>query len=256
MKANLFAKALGMSALASTLSVAAQAGDLPSAKSPLAPAPVVETFQPLFVKLGVTYAINTSFSKLYPALTGAEVSNITTLGFEAGYFITRNISINVSAGIPFYAKDKVKGTSPIPQIAAISPNGTVLSNIMPALIPVTAVYHVDAFGAFQPFVGVGVAQGFSFSNQKAFLYNVKVSGSLGFVAQAGFDYMISQHWGLSFDAKKVFTYVDAHSDGIVLGGVQIPQPVVQHTHFQPWLLSAGLVYRFGAQDLAPVVAKY
>jgi outer membrane protein len=250
-----FIKGLSAATLAACVSHAAHAADLPSAKEPLAPALVADSFQPFFIKLGVTYAINTSTSKLYPALTGAEVGNITTVGLEAGYFVTRNISIDVSAGIPAYAKDRVKG-NPILPLANISPNGTVLSEIMPALIPVTVVYHVDGFGPFRPYVGGGVAPGFSFDNKNALLYNVKVSGSVGFVAQAGFDYMLGEHWGLSFDAKKAFSYVSAHSDGIVLDGAYIPSPVVQSTHFQPWLLSAGLVYRFSMPSLAPVVAKY
>ena len=58
MKFNLLSKALGTTAVACAFAATAQAADLPSDKAPLAPAPVVESFQPLFVKLGFTYAIN------------------------------------------------------------------------------------------------------------------------------------------------------------------------------------------------------
>ncbi|WP_298358060.1 hypothetical protein [Rhodoblastus sp.] len=42
----------------------AHAADLPSAKEP-ASAPVVDSFQPFFVKVGFTYALNTSSSRLW-----------------------------------------------------------------------------------------------------------------------------------------------------------------------------------------------
>ncbi len=73
--------------------------------------------------------------------------------------------------------------------------------------------------------------------------------------QFGGDYMIDKHWGLSFDAKKIFSYVEAHGTSINIPGLgAVPAVVVQHANFDPWLLSVGLVYRFGAAE--PLVAKY
>jgi outer membrane protein len=247
----------------------ALAADLPSAKEPIPYAPVVDDFQPFFVKIGVTYAINTSTSHLagqnptllargngtlYPAGVGATIDNITTVGFEGGYFVTHNISLNVSGGIPVYAKDRTKGYNPQNPLV---PNGTVLSRIMPAIIPITAVYHFDNFGPVRPYLGAGFAPGFSFSNKNAFLGNVAVGGSVGLVLQAGVDYMFDRHWGLSFDVKKVFAYVNAHSSEINVPGVgYVPTVTTQTVNFQPWLLSTGIIYRFGGSESAPVVAKY
>jgi outer membrane protein len=247
----------------------ALAADLPSAKEPIPYAPVVEDFQPFFVKIGVTYAINTSTSSLagqnptllargngtlFPAGVGATIDNVTTVGFEAGYFVTHNISLNVSGGIPFYVKDRTKGYNPQNPLV---PNGTVLSQIMPAIVPITAVYHFDNFGPVRPFLGVGFAPGFSFSNKNAFLGNVAVGGAVGLVLQAGADYMFDRHWGLSFDVKKVFAYVGAHSSQIAIPGVgYVPTVTTQTVNFQPWLLSTGIVYRFGGSESVPVVAKY
>lgn len=243
------------------------AADLPSIKEPAPVAPAADDFQPFFVKLGVTYAINTSTSRLwgqnpalfsyghyetFPAGVGATIGNITTVSFEAGYYITRNISINVSGGIPFYAKDSTKGFNP--RNPAL-PNGTVLAEIMPAVVPITLLYHFDNFGSLRPYLGGGVAPGFSFSNKNAFLQNVAVGGSLGGVVQAGADYMLDKHWGLTIDVKKIFAYVEAHATAVNVPGVgAVPSLTVQRVNFQPWLLSAGLVYRFGAPE--PVIAKY
>ncbi|WP_294539339.1 OmpW family outer membrane protein [uncultured Rhodoblastus sp.] len=245
----------------------ASAADLPSVKEPIAVAPAADDFQPFFVKIGVTYAINTSTSQLwgqnpalyrfgavqaFPAGVGATIGNITTIGFESGYFVTRNISIDVSGGIPFYAKDSTKGFNPRNPTV---PNGTVLSQIMPAVVPITVLYHFDNFGPVRPYLGGGFAPGFSFNNKNAFLNNVSVGGAVGWVLQAGAEYMIDKHWGLSIDAKKIFSYVEARGTSINLPGVgAVPAVVVQHTHFDPWLLSVGFVYRFGLPDA--VVAKY
>lgn len=246
-------------------STMAMAADLPSVKEPVPVAPVVDNFEPFFIKIGVTYELNTSTSRLagqnpilmqggnfgvYPAGVGATIGNIVTLGGEAGYFVTRNISLDVSAGIPFYAKDTTKGFNP--RNPAL-PNGTVLSEILPAVVPITVVYHLNQFGAFQPYAGVGLAPGFSFDNKNEFLTGVKVGGSVGLVLQAGADYMFDRNWGVSFDAKKIFSYVDAHATGLALAP-GVPVITTQHVNFQPWLLSAGIVYRFGAPDA--VTAKY
>jgi outer membrane protein len=255
MKTKLFAKVLGTTALTCALSGAAYAADLPSAKEPLAPPPVGETFLPFFVKGGFTYAINDSRSKLYTPLgdTGlnATISDVATFGYEFGWFVTKNISINVSGGIPLTATDKTKGTFPF------LPSGTNLTTILPALVPITLVYHLDNFGAFQPYAGVGIAPGFSFENKNAYLRDVKVSGAFNTIVKFGFDYMLNQHWGVSFDVTKAFAYLEGH--GVVNSGVYTGATVVQHAHFEPWLLSTAIVYRFGPSDLgfgSGVVAKY
>lgn len=257
------AGALGFACVAAT----AQAADLPSIKE-APPAPVViESFQPYFVKLGFLYGLNTSSSHLWaqdptalqhgiptalPAGVGATITDIATLGFEAGIFVTHNISIDVSAGIPLYVKDKTRGFNPANPVLT---DGTVLAQIMPALIPITVVYHFDNFGPLRPYLGAGVAPGFSFSNKNAFLNDVHVGDSVGFVAQGGLDYMLDRNWGLSLDVKKSFNYVQAYANGVNIPGVgPLPLRVYQHVEFDPWLFTAGLVYRFGGGE--PILAKY
>ena len=246
---------------------AAHAADLPSAKEP-ASAPVVDSFQPFFVKVGFTYALNTSSSRLwgqspaalalgdptvFPAGVGATLTDVATLGFEVGVFLTRNISVDVSGGIPFYVKDKTKGYNPAnPGLFS----GTTLSQIMPAIIPITVLYHFDNFGSLRPYIGGGVAVGWSFDNRNAFLSDVQVGGSVGPVVQGGFDYMINRDWGVSLDVKKAFNYVEAHSNGLNIPGIPAPVPAetIQHTHFEPWLFSISLLYRFGGGE--PLLARY
>lgn len=264
--------AISVLALAVGLSAgAARAADLPTAKEAPAPLAPADSFQPFFVKLAFTYVLNSSNSRLwaqnitamqhgiytaFPAGVGAEVTDVPTLGGEFGVFLTRRISLNVSGGIPQYVQDKTKGFNPANPTVV---NGTVLAKIMPGLIPITLVYHFDSFHGFEPYVGLGVAPTFSFSNKDAFLHDVHVSGSAGPVAQAGFDYMFDRHWGVSLDVKKVFNnYVTAYARGVNAPGIGVlPTEVIQHANFAPWTFSAGLVYRFGDPILShPLIANY
>jgi outer membrane protein len=239
---------------------AAGAADLPTSKAPPAPAPVVEASLPFFVKLGLTYAINTSSSKIYsqsparlavgdptqyqvPGL-GADLSNIATLGVEAGYYVLPNISVDISGGIPMWVKDTTKGTPP----NNIPPSGTRLGSYLAGIIPVTVVYHFTQWGQIQPYLGVGLAPVFSFAQRNGFNTGITVDPTIGLVLQAGADIMFDRHWGWSFDVKKVFSSTKDHATGDDLTVIGIPSQLplrsTQKVNFQPWLLSTGVMYRF------------
>jgi outer membrane protein len=260
---------------------AAAAADYPTKKAPPpapAPAPVVAPVPSgFFVKAGFLYAINSSTSRLYaePALgypqqriegVGANISNVATLGLEAGYYVTPNISIDVSGGVPMWATNKSKGTPSCPfalgcagtpptDAFPLPPSGTLLGKFMPAFVPITAVYHFTQFGAFQPYLGAGVAPFFSFRQKNEFETDVTVDTTIGVVLQAGADYMIDQHWGWTFDVKKAFADGKATSTGDniaalgptyvgLVGASAVPITATQKTTFEPWTLGTGLIYRF------------
>jgi len=245
---------LGVAAAVLAASAAA-AADLPTTKSPpLAPAPVVATVPPsFFVKAGFLYAINQSSSKLYAAGAeipglGATFSNVATLGLEAGYYVTPNVSIDISAGAPMWVTDKTKGVTLIPGPSLV-PDGTLIAKVMPAFIPITALYHFNQFGAFQPYLGGGVAPVFALAHSDALFTGVTVDPTLGLVLQGGADVMIDQHWGWTLDVKKLFAEVTSHSTGVntaAVGGSLgvIPLAGTQKTNFQPWILSTGVTYRW------------
>ena len=62
--------------------------------------------------------------------------------------------------------------------------------------------------------------------------------------------MIDQHWGWTFDVKKLFADATSHSTGdnlaVLLGlaGAGPGPRRTQKTFFQPWMLSTGVTYRF------------
>jgi outer membrane protein len=255
---------------------AAAAADYPTKKKPPPPppAPVVAPVPSgFFVKAGLLYAINQSSSKLYsqspinptgPEIAipgvGATIGNVATLGVEAGYFVMPNISIDLAAGIPMWASDKTKGAPPpsspfgfpAPGDLPLPPSGTTLAKIMPSFVPVTVLYHFNQFGAFQPYLGGGVAAVFSFQTKDEFNTGVTVDPTVGLVLQGGADVMIDQHWGWTFDVKKLFANATSHGTGdnlVVLGppynaGGAVPLSGTQKTYFQPWVLSTGVTYRF------------
>ena len=87
---------------------------------------------------------------------------------------------------------------------------------------------------------------FTFSTRSEFNNAVSVEPTAGLVLQGGFDYMFNPHWGLFFDAKKIFAQFDVKTRGINLGppiGV-IPAAATGRTTAEPWLLSSGVTYRF------------
>ena len=92
---------------------------------------------------------------------------------------------------------------------------------MPSFVPVTALYHFNQFGAFQPYVGGGVGGGVLVPDEGRVDTGVKVDPTVGLVLQGGADVMIDQHWGWTFDVKKVFAHVTSHGTGdnlAALGG--------------------------------------
>jgi outer membrane protein len=256
-----------MAASSACLGSSAWAADLPSVKDAIAVAPAVDDFQPFFIKLGVTYALNQSSSTLYgplaarirgsndfgtyPQHVGASLGNVGTLGVESGVFITRNISFDVSGGIPVWVPVTTKGYYPYnPPLA----NGTLLGKGQLALIPITVVYHFDKMGPVSPYLGAGVTPAFSFSNSNAFLTNIHVSGAAGLVLQGGLEWMVDRNWGFNLDAKKIFTYGSMNARGVALLPPSIPTYSQLNVRFQPLLLSFGLVYRFGGGE--PLVARF
>ncbi len=76
------------------------------------------------------------------------------------------------------------------------------------------------------FYGEKAGEGFS---------DLNVDNSVGFAAQAGFDYWVSDNWGLNLDVKKLWLDVDASlNNGAIKADVDI----------DPWVVGAGVSYRF------------
>ena len=232
-----------------------QAEDLSQA-TPTAPFTLPELPSGWFVKLGGLAAINQSSTRLYaqtivgpfgvgPQLLipgrGESLSNLFTLSFQSGYFVTPNWSVETAGGFPVWQTVRITGFSATPPFA-----GTILVKQAPAVAPITIVYHVRQLAAFQPYAGVGIAPFFVFKERDSFATGNSTEPSLALVLQGGVDYMFSPNWGVFFDAKKYFDRSIGKATGLNFGpptgAVHLAATAV--TNSQPWVLSTGLTYRF------------
>ena len=103
----------------------------------------------------------------------------------------------------------------------------------------TLQYHFTDFGAFKPYIGVGINYTV-FYNQSAgntplnglTVTGLSVGNSFGAAAQVGFDYMLDRHWGLNFDVKKLF--LEPNYTATVNSAI----PVSGRANINPWLVAA------------------
>jgi outer membrane protein len=67
--------------------------------------------------------------------------------------------------------------------------------------------------------------------------SLHVSNAFGGAVQFGFDYMLDRHWGLNVDVKKLWLRPDYSA---TVSGL----PVTGTAHIDPWLVGAGVTYKF------------
>jgi outer membrane protein len=216
-----------LSALALTAALPAVAADLPSTKSALAP--IAYSQSPWMVRvraIGVLPQGGGSFTGL-PAGYGLGISNSLVPELDITYFLTKNIALELILGVTPHT---VKATG---SIAAL---GNLVSTT--ALPPtLTLQYHFTDFGAFKPYIGVGVnwTHYFNTSVKNPAVAPVSISNSWGVAGQIGFDYMINQNWGFNVDVKKILMEPRVKlAGGAIVGNLRI----------NPWIVGAGVTYRF------------
>jgi len=308
-------KTMIRSALAATAlgaaSVSALAADLPSIKEPPPPPPVFDTYQPFQVRLklagvvptngqGTTY--DSGWFTTGGALAGAPF--ITSVGGSVG--LLTGLSAGPGTVVPGASTSTSWSVIPMLDVAYyltknwaieaiccvtqhhIQGTGTIQSEFAHAwLFPPSLLfqYHFTNFGAFQPYLGVGVnfttywgvrvnptqawplafVPGSTLANAGlvgafAQFQGAQVTPSWGVVGQVGFDYMLNEHWGLNVDVKYIQMDPTVHAQINAFlpqaPGVAVIAPTTVHLPIDPLVVSAGLTYRFGGGVVAPVVAKY
>ena len=95
------------------------------------------------------------------------------------------------------------------------------------------------------------------ATMKIWVTNLSVGSSWGVVGQVGFDYMINSNWGVNVDLKRIMMQPTAYATvwNSAVSPVLGPVPVRAKVNIDPWVVSAGITYRFGGGASA-VVAKY
>jgi outer membrane protein len=229
----------------------ADAADLTPTPEPIPPAP------PLFYlhvgALGAFYSppdaqsTGGGFLKSIPlgALGTGTLNNVAippsyTLGLEAGYYITPNITLGISAGVP-----------PLMHIKATVFNlknalGTdLLGSVRFGPLMGVLDYHFTQWGPFQPYFGAGAAYVVQFANTSdGVLSNFNIDPTWTFVVQGGFDYMLTDYglpnWGVFADAKKAI-YLNPNFQGNLLNtNVHIKTL----GKIDPWVASTGITFKY------------
>lgn len=166
--------------------------------------------------------------------TEANDNFVPTIAVE--YFFTENFSIETIAGTTQHDVDAVAGL----------PTGTELVSdglLLPATV--TAKAHFD-LGGVKPYVGAGAAyfiwldvDNGAAGTTPLGVTDTSLSDEFGFVLQAGVDVPVSDNgFGVTLDAKRYFIGTTARwfvGDTLV----------IENDHnLDPWVLSAGISYRF------------
>ncbi|PCK78140.1 OmpW/AlkL family protein [Rhizobium sophoriradicis] len=207
---------------------AAEAENLMTAQGAAPAAPADAGQSPWQMRLRALGVI-TNDSGGVDGLPGSDLSFSNTLipEFDLSYFFSNNISLELILGTT-YAKVHGGGS-----ISALDEVGETW------LLPPTLIlqYHLTDLGSFRPYVGAGVNYTMFYNQSGKSARSLDVKNSFGVALQAGFDYMIDDHWGVNVDAKKIFLRPDFDAN---VGGANVHGKA----KLDPWLIGAGLTYRF------------
>ncbi|WP_160007765.1 OmpW family protein [Rhizobium sp. 18055] len=162
-------------------------------------------------------------------VAGSDLSYSDTVipEFDVTYFFTKNIAAELVLGTTFA---NVNGEGSIESLGKIGKTW---------LLPptVTLQYHFTDFGKFQPYVGAGINYTIFYNEQGKSAQSLDIKNTFGVALQAGFDYMLDDHWGVNVDVKKIFLRPDFD---VNVGGTEMSGKA----KLDPWLIGAGVTYRF------------
>jgi outer membrane protein W len=147
---------------------------------------------------------------------------------ELGFFVLRNVSLQVGGTSPVSTSNTPAGT------LAGTPN---LGSDRFSIFTATAAFHPLRGRILSPYVGGGVALQKVWSTRDALATNLRVHDATGPVIQGGIEVRLADRFGIFFDAKKAFYKADASGD---LG----PAHITAVAKLDPLLLQTGAVFRF------------
>ena len=170
-----------------------------------------------------------------PATLQTRANDNVTPTIAIEYFFSNNVSVETIAGITQHDVDASAGLPVGAELVADA-------KLIPATI--TAKYHFD-LGGVKPYVGAGpsyflwVAQDPGAAVRPLGVTSTRLSNEIGLALQAGVDVPLGDKGlALTFDAKRYFIGTTA---SWFVGNTK----VIETEHkLDPWVLSAGLAYRF------------
>jgi outer membrane protein len=161
---------------------------------------------------------------------GADLSTYehATPTVQIGYFVLPNVAVNAMLGIPPTINVHGGGSiGALPQLGEVTYGPMAL----------TAQYHPLRSGRIRPWVGAGLSYMIVFGTEDGAFQDLEVGNDLGWVFEAGSDFMITSRWSLFAEAKKALLRPTA--TGTFAGA-----PVVGKTRLDPWAFTIGGAFRF------------
>ena len=173
-------------------------------------------------------ALSTPYSSL-------SVGNSVVPELDISYYFNPNIALELILGV---TQNFVTGNGAL--------NGLNIGSTWLLPPTLTAQYHFTNMGSFQPYVGAGINLTIPFGTVNAgattpgglTTTQFSLNTAVGLALQAGFDYMIDRNWGINFDVKKLI--LRPGYNATVNGTI----PVSGTAALDPWLIGAGVTYRF------------
>lgn len=151
-----------------------------------------------------------------------DVGHAVTPELDLTYFFTDHIAAELIAATAQHEVDA--GSSNLGEAWILPPT-------------LTLQYHFTPEKKFSPYVGVGLNYSMFYGEHDGTGFNnLEIDNALGYAAQAGFDYWISDNWGVNFDVKYVDLDVDVHVNNGALNAYDVD--------LDPWIVGVGMSYRF------------
>jgi outer membrane protein len=222
------------------------AADIPAAMP--VKAPPVAAWNPWMIRLRAL-VVDPRDATTFDQLPGGNAHWSTSVvpELDITYFFTPNIAAELILGVtPHRATGKgivTGGAAP-----GLNMDGLPIGKTWLLPPTLTLQYHFTNFGAFKPYIGAGVNYTVFFSEKAANtpggspsvrITSLDVHNAFAPALQAGFDYMIDRHWGINVDVKKLF--LRPNFDASVNNGAI---PLTGKAKLDPWLIGAGLTYKF------------
>ena len=151
------------------------------------------------------------------------------------YFFNKNLAVELFC---CFANIGIEGKGALSGLGKL---GT--SWIFPPVV--TLQYHFDDMGGFKPYVGAGVQYIHFFDENSNLGGSLDIDNAFGFALQAGVDVSLGDGWYLNADVKKIWLDTEVTWTDTDLGGATVRADV----DIDPWIISAGIGYRFNLADL-------
>lgn len=148
---------------------------------------------------------------------------------QVARFLTRNIAVNATLGLPptidIFGAGGTMG--PLPKLGKVTYGPTAL----------TVQYHPLRKGVVRPYAGVGASYMIVFGTKDGAFGDLEVDNDLGFAFEAGTEIMFQKNLGLFLDVKKALLRPETR-------GTFMNMDVAGKARLDPWAFTGGVSFHF------------